>query len=100
MSVAEPVQPEGVNVVDRLLLDLEAGYEHWEARIADEESERFEVSLPDIEAIADRTGRLLSLWLADSVLSWPVVEFEARMNEVIGLLRQQVIDAFNNRPIL
>lgn len=100
MSLVDPVQPAAENVVDRLLLDLEDAAEHWEARVADEESERFEVSLPDIEAVADRLGRLLSLWIDDSVFTLPVVEFEARLNQVIGLLRQQVLDAFNNRPIL
>lgn len=94
VSVVDPADHDDENVVDRLLADCEAGYLKWEQRIADEEDDRFTVEMPDVEAVVNRDGRLLSLWLDDSVMAGSVYEFQARMNEIFGLLRQRVLDAF------
>lgn len=94
VSVVDPVEDDDDNVVERLLADCEAGYLHWEREVADQEDDRFTVELPDVEAVVNRDGRLLSLWLDDSVMAGTVYEFQARMNEIFGLLRQRVLDAF------
>lgn len=94
VSVADPASHDDDNVVDQLLAECEAGYLKWEQRIADEEDDRFTVELPDAEAVVNRDGRLLSLWLDDSVMAGTVYELQARMNEIFGLLRQRVLDAF------
>ena len=88
-EVPDDLDPE----VERLLEELEAAYERWEAKIADKERDHFEAAYGGVEAVGDRDGGLESLWLSPDLNAYPHLEVERRLNKVFGSLRDAAMEA-------
>lgn len=78
--------------VRRLLNDLEEASSRHEAELAERERERLEASYGGVEALADRNGKLLGLWVSADLMAHPYMEVERRLNVVIDSLRESLDD--------
>jgi hypothetical protein len=79
--------------VARLLDELDAAADRWDAKVADGQCDHFEAVYGGVKAVGDRDGRLVSLWLSPDVMSYSYLDLEHRLCTAFASLREAALDA-------
>jgi hypothetical protein len=79
--------------VARLIDELDFAADRWDAKVADEQRDHFEAVYGGVEAVGDRDGRLVSLWLSPDLMSYSYLDLEHRLSTAFASLREAALDA-------
>lgn len=79
--------------VARLIDELDFAADRWDAKVADGQLDRFEAVYGGVEAVGDRDGRLVSLWLSPDLMSYSYLDLEYRLSMAFAALREAALGA-------